>query len=212
MRETARKYTVKCSEPGCDNFYNSRGLCSKHYKRLLGKEGGYARDYTRVSKNDSYKKMKSESDKLYREKLRKNGLLTEKYRADYLKSISTQEKIDAKKARAKDYHLRTKLSRREIDKAYQRRYRDELKLKVLTHYSNGKLECANCGIPVYSVLTLDHIDNTGADHKRRLSHGGKASSSKIYKDVIDNNYPPNYQVLCFNCNFHKEFMRRCDMI
>lgn len=212
MIETAKKYTIKCSEPGCDNFYNSRGLCRKHYKMLLGREGGYIKDYARRAKKESYKEMKSASDKKYRERMMFLGILQKKqkeYREKWLQNPANREKL---KIRHKAYYEETKEMRKEKMVAFSRRHRDELKLKVLTHYSNGKLECANCGIPVYSVLTLDHLDNSGADHKRRLSKVGKASSTKIYKDVIDNNYPPNYQVLCFNCNFHKEFMRRCDVV
>lgn len=212
MTKTALRDTVKCSEPGCDGWYASRGLCSKHYKQLLGREGGYARDYAREKSRPGYKKMKEESDKKYRDRLRDEGTLSDQYHRYYTKALNNPEFVQKKHERAKTYYASTKESRKEVARAMSRRYRDELKLKVLTHYSNGELKCNSCGIPVYAVLTLDHIDNNGADHKRSLSKGGKASSSRIYKDILDNNYPPHYQVLCFNCNYLKEFMRRCDVV
>ncbi len=209
MKQTARKYTIKCKEEGCDSFYYARGLCRSHYKKLLGKEGGYIRDYARNKLKPGYMEMKRESDKKYSDRLRKEGVLGEKRHQYYLNIISDPNNVEKIHKRQKEYYKEVTSKNIEKTMAFSRRYRDEIKYKVLRHYSGDKLECSNCGIDVYSVLTLDHINNDGAEHKRRLSKSGKASSTTIYTDIIKHGFPEGYQVLCFNCNFHKEFMRKC---
>lgn len=209
MKHIPLKYSATCKTDFCNKPYYARGLCRNHYRKLLGKEGGYVRAYEKVKDRPEYKKSKSESDKRYRARLKEQGVLSKRQSEYYRKYVSNPENAQKKKDQAKAYYERTKEERREIAAAFTRRYRDGLKDKVLKHYSNDELKCNNCGIDVYSVLTLDHINNDGADHKRKLSKSGKASSSRIYKDLVDRNYPEGYQVLCFNCNYHKEFMKRC---
>jgi len=212
MKQIVKKYTVKCTEDKCDKFYYARGLCKSHYKILLGREGGYAKDYAKRKDLPGFKKMKSESDLKYRDRLRSEGVLSDMYRKTYLKSISNPENVEKRRERNKDYFLKNKAIVSEKNAAHARRLRDYYKDIVFNHYSNSDIKCANCGIDAYSVLCLDHINNDGAEHKRRLNKQGKKSlgTADIYRDIIRNNFPDNFQVLCFNCNFHKEFMRRCD--
>lgn len=209
MTKTGKKHTIKCKEIGCNKYYYARGLCRKHYKMLLGKEGGYAKEYARRKDNIKYKQMKQKSDKKYRDRLKEEGVLSEKQQEYYRNYISNKDNLLKKRKRANDYYKKNKEIRKEISNAYSRRYRDGLKFQVLNHYSKGLLCCNNCEIGVYSVLTIDHLDNNGADHKRKLSKKGNPSSSAIYKNIIDNKFPEEYQVLCFNCNYLKEFMRKC---
>lgn len=66
---------------------------------------------------------------------------------------------------------------------------------VFSHYG-GKCKC---GISNYKYLTIDHIDNSGAEHRRIIG-------TNIYKWLIKNNFPDdNYQILCYNCNYRKFF-------
>ena len=204
-----KKYTQKCSTIDCESYYYARGLCRKHYRQLLGKEGGYIKSYEKLKNNPEYKEKKSLSDKKYREKLRNSGKLSKKQHEYYMRNISDPERLKKRRERDKIYREKTKESRKEIMAAFQRRYRDELKEKVLRHYSSNELKCAECGIDVYPLLSIDHINNDGAEHKRSLSHGGRASSSRVYADLVKRGFPEGYQVLCFNCNYMKEFIRRC---
>jgi len=78
--------------------------------------------------------------------------------------------------------------------------RQELKREVIGVYSNNTFICACCGEDIMSILTIDHIDNNGAEHRRELEKQG----IDIYKWLKLNNYPKdNYQVLCYNCNIGK---------
>lgn len=72
-----------------------------------------------------------------------------------------------------------------------------LKLSVLTHYSSGKPECACCGESIVDFLSIDHINNDGAAHRKEIGQ------SKLYGWLKKNKYPAGYQVLCMNCNFGK---------
>lgn len=175
---------------------------------MLGRSGGYSRNYHRRKNTPGFKEMKKKSDKKYFDRLREEGVLSQRQQKYYQTYISQTKNQEIKKQRAKDYYAKTKESRRKISTAYTRRYRDKIKHKVLFHYSNGKLQCKVCEIDVYAVLSLDHINNDGSEHKKRLVKSGKASSTTIYKDLIDSNYPDGYQILCFNCDYLKEFIRR----
>jgi hypothetical protein len=212
MKE-AKKYTIKCKEEKCNKYYYARGLCRRHYKILLGKEGGYARTYQRKKDNPAYKKMKSESDKRYKDRLRSEGILSEYMHERYEAAKSDPNFLIRRRALNKKYYEKSKELLLVKNAAHQRRLRDELKFKVMNHYSNNDPKCANCGIDVISVLCIDHIKDNGAEHKRSL---GKTNTKQIdpkamYKDIIKRNFPPEFQVLCFNCNYHKEFIRRCEV-
>jgi hypothetical protein len=69
--------------------------------------------------------------------------------------------------------------------------------KILEHY--GK-KCACCGETTEKFLTIDHINNDGT--KQRKESGIKGSYS-MYVWLIRNNYPPEFQILCYNCNLGK---------
>jgi hypothetical protein len=83
-------------------------------------------------------------------------------------------------------------------KVRHKQYRMECRLKVFCHYSNSKIPfCACCGDTIIEFLTLDHIDGDGAKHRKEIEVGAGAHT---YKWVIDNNFPPIFRVLCYNCN------------
>lgn len=75
-----------------------------------------------------------------------------------------------------------------------------IKLQVLQHYG---LRCNNCGIDNPILLTIDHIMGDGAAHRRRDGWKG----FKIYKYLLDNDFPEGFQVLCWNCNYLKFYTK-----
>lgn len=78
----------------------------------------------------------------------------------------------------------------------QRRYRHQ----VFETY--GGYKCACCGETEYDFLTIDHVNNDGAEHRKRLTQKGG-----MYRDIVKQGFPAGvYQVLCMNCNWGK---RRC---
>ncbi len=42
-------------------------------------------------------------------------------------------------------------------------------------------------------LTIDHIDGSGAEHRKKLT-------VSITKWLAKHNYPEGFQILCWNCN------------
>jgi hypothetical protein len=76
----------------------------------------------------------------------------------------------------------------------------EIRLKqkktVFDYYGN---KCNCCGENNIKFLSIDHINNDG--YKERKGRGG--SSDQIHRNIIKNNFPDTYQILCFNCNLGK---------
>lgn len=68
-----------------------------------------------------------------------------------------------------------------------------LKKEVMMNYG-GKCQC--CEIDDLIYLTIDHINNDGAKHRKE--------TTDLYHWLKKNNYPENnFQILCFNCNMGK---------
>lgn len=77
----------------------------------------------------------------------------------------------------------------------KRNYQINLKLRAYQQYGNS---CKNCGCNKLNFLTIDHINNDGAQHRKKIYN--------IYSWLKTNNYPTNnFQILCFNCNYLKQF-------
>ena len=73
----------------------------------------------------------------------------------------------------------------------------ERKVKVLTHYGNGKLSCVLCGFEDIRALSIDHINGGGAKHIKSLH-------KNFYDWLITMGYPDGFQTLCFNCQWIKK--------
>jgi hypothetical protein len=82
---------------------------------------------------------------------------------------------------------------------YMRKLRQKLKHDVLVYYSGGLPTCSCCGEKHEEFLSIDHINGDGADHRRMIGGRGK----NTYRWLVNNNFPPGFQVLCMNCNFAK---------
>lgn len=92
-----------------------------------------------------------------------------------------------------------------------RAWKKKVKVDVLTHYSDGELKCACCGEEEIGFLSLDHIDDNGAEHRKELGRGRRGGGYTFYASLRKNNYPKEYrlQVLCYNCNCAKQFLGKC---
>lgn len=208
----AKKYTLKCTEENCGDAYYARNLCRRHYKMLLGREGGYKKAYAKRSTDPVYKEMKSKSDKAYKDKLRKKGLLGKFYKNEWKKIKADPERLELKLTNQRLYELRHRddPEYRKRKKQHQRTHRDVIRMKVLNYYGNNAPKCLRCGYDNVIALCLDHINNDGVAHKKRLTNKRfrHVASRDIYRDVIRNNFPKEYQILCWNCNYVKEYERR----
>lgn len=84
------------------------------------------------------------------------------------------------------------------------RRRAEIKAAVFEFY--GPV-CACCGESEVVFLTLDHVNNDGAEHRRTL--GAKPNSTTgtdvVYRWLVKTKFAEadRFQVLCYNCNCGK---------
>jgi len=108
--------------------------------------------------------------------------------------------------KAKEYYLSHKEDSNKRVRTSRRRWR----LECLTHYGNGKLACVLCGFSDERALCIDHINNDGAEHRRRVL-GKNSPDPRIYLWLRINHYPEGYQTLCSNCNTIKEVERRKEL-
>lgn len=61
-------------------------------------------------------------------------------------------------------------------------------------------KCACCGEAEPLFLEIDHIDNDGNEHRKRIGRSAKA----LVTWLRDNEYPNGFQILCANCNQAKK--------
>jgi hypothetical protein len=83
---------------------------------------------------------------------------------------------------------------RDKHNSYNRNRNKKLKDSVLAYYGN---KCICCGETEPKFLTIDHVLNDGAAHRKEV-HG-----DKIYSHIIKANFPDTFQILCWNCNLGK---------
>ena len=83
--------------------------------------------------------------------------------------------------------------------------RRQLRLDAFDAY--GGAHCACCGESHVEFLTIDHIDGSGAEHRKELLKergwnvdSRSMSGSHTYWWLKQNDYPEGFRVLCFNCN------------
>lgn len=90
-------------------------------------------------------------------------------------------------------------------RANSRRWSKENRLRrraaMFEHYGHI---CACCGENDKDFLTLDHMNEDGAAHRRAL--GG---NEKVMSFLEREGWPVGYQILCFNCNAAKYIRRGC---
>lgn len=80
----------------------------------------------------------------------------------------------------------------------------EAKARAALYQHAGGERCACCGETEPLFLTLDHIADDGADHRRAISgKNGGASYRAIAGWMKRHGWPVIFQVLCMNCNMGK---------
>ena len=87
----------------------------------------------------------------------------------------------------------------EIGKSKSAESTRRCRIDVLKNYSNGTMQCAKCNNNDIRVLSIDHMNGGGTQHRNYL--GG--SSINVYRWLRKNGYPDGYQVLCLNHNIGK---------
>lgn len=93
---------------------------------------------------------------------------------------------------------------------YSKKNADKIWARVRAAYGGF---CKCCGEDDPAFLTMDHINNDGAEHRREIGalHNGRYVKGGVdfYRWVERNNFPSYLQLLCFNCNCAKHRVGVC---
>lgn len=117
----------------------------------------------------------------------------ERKRAEWAKLKADPERSGRYKARRRITERERRATRPELYER-ERQRKQQVKRLVLEHYSGGACQCACCGESHFEFLSLDHINNDGAAHRREVK-------GHVYPWIVKNNFPGGFRVLCINCNF-----------
>lgn len=106
-------------------------------------------------------------------------------------------------AKRKDRHKRNPDALKNNSRKQYRKYKRE----VMDQY--GKV-CQCCGEARLEFLTLDHIEQDGAEHRRKMDFNNTCTGYNFYLWLRKNNWPKiGLQVLCANCNNAKGSCGQC---
>ena len=143
---------------------------------------------------DECKICKSEIGKLYQAKYKeKIKLKKHEYYLDNKDSIAQKTSLYIKENRVKHNAWGTKA-------------KNKLKTDVFYVYSCGQPKCKSCNETEIGVLTIDHIDGNGSEHRKEIFGNNRRCGYPFYQWLKKNDYPPNFQVLCYNCQYRKRLI------
>jgi len=117
------------------------------------------------------------------------------YRKEYYKKYYKENK---------EKYIKRNLTPKVIE--YNRQHRQNLKLEIFSHYSNGKLECNCCGENNLGFLSIDHIYGNGNKQRIKLR---KPSGYPFFSWLKKKKFPKGFQVLCMNCNWGRRLDGVC---
>jgi hypothetical protein len=108
-----------------------------------------------------------------------------------------KKNLEANKEKKKQYYYENRtriLSQRNVARNGAR-YLARLRQEVYNHYGN---KCYCCGLDDPRFLTVEHLSNDGCTVKHK---GGKrVSGTTMYKGIIENGFPVDIALACYNCN------------
>ena len=125
--------------------------------------------------------------------------------AEYMRNYNAKNRnkiLSQKRA----YHHENRKNPEWVNKERKRgrEYWHALRKEAIQAY--GGMKCSCCGETEEKFLTIDHINNDGALHRRTIGGkdgNGKGMGARTWKWLKDNNYPKGFQILCMNCNHGK---------
>jgi hypothetical protein len=88
---------------------------------------------------------------------------------------------------------------RAAESAKTKRNQDRCRDQVFNAYGGYKCNC--CGETERMFLSIDHVNNDGAEERKSGKYRG--SGTGFYVWLRKSNFPSGYQVLCMNCQIGK---------
>jgi hypothetical protein len=126
----------------------------------------------------------------------KNKEMQKEYQKEYRENnkdkIKEQHKKwhEKNKDKIKEYNKKYLLKNKEKIILNKQKYYLGFKDKVFNHYG---WKCACCGESHNEFLTIDHIAGFGRKYV-------KESKMILVRWLVKNKFPPEFQILCYNCN------------
>lgn len=139
---------------------------------------------------DECRTCKAKRDKAYRE--------ANKLKIKASKHESYLKNKDVVIARVNDYINRNRGKHNE----WATNSKNRLKTEIMSHYCGGDLKCKNCPVKDLDILTIDHVNGDGAEHRREIGIAG-GGGYPMYQWLKKNGLPEGFQVLCYNCQYRK---------
>ena len=132
-----------------------------------------------------------------KEKRKQNYIANKSHYQEYYKQykIDNKELISARDKARRRLKKKDQRYRPEYHNKLQKKQRENYKERVYNHY--GRV-CVWCYENDFDSLEIDHILNNGNRLRKTDS-----SHKNIYRHLVVNNFPPEFQVLCCNCNKSK---------
>jgi len=73
-------------------------------------------------------------------------------------------------------------------------------VRDVVYNAYGGYRCNCCGEDERRFLSIDHVNNDGAAHRRAHGH---TTGEKMHRWLIREGFPSGFQVLCMNCQWGK---------
>lgn len=99
-----------------------------------------------------------------------------------------------RKERARVYRENNREAYNAKNRRFKMLHRERDRNHIYEAYGN---KCACCGETNPGFFTVDHVNNDGHTERK---NGLYTSGSQFYRQIIQQNFPPSYQILCYNCN------------
>jgi hypothetical protein len=168
-------------------------VCKVCKKAARDARGSSYRSREKARLRASYEKRKDEQQRR-REERRRGNLEAFAERQRQYRAKLTPERLEAGRARARDWYEQNRP--RALNRAKARR--DALRAELIAAYG-GKCEC--CGERQPLFLTIDHVNNDGAAHRRFLREENRTTPSElVIRDLKARGWPKDVRLLCYNCN------------
>ena len=110
------------------------------------------------------------------------------------KTIMDPEKRKKRQEYASDYYKKNKQRMNKQALEAIKRMQHIAKILVMSHYSKGENCCSCCGEKTMMLLTVDHPNNDGKEHRKQLK------GTNLYCWLVKNKFPKGFRIMCFNCN------------
>jgi hypothetical protein len=109
-------------------------------------------------------------------------------------------------ARKRETNNRYNAANRQEIRSKAKTARVELRLAVIAAYG-GKCNCHGCHVHHAELLTVDHVNGDGGEHRKRVGR----STRDYYREIVKQGFPPTYQLLCGSCNLAKGARKACPL-